>query len=60
MIILHNAVLILQIHIIVFSYFINVYHLLIIEKIVRKYNLNTTLSHILMQHVNSLTIVINI
>ena len=55
MIILHNVISMLQIHITAFSCFINTHHLLTIKKIIRKYNLNTALLHISAQCVNSLT-----
>ena len=59
-IILHDIILMLQIHAAVFNCFINVHHLFIIKKIIKKYNLNMTLLHILIQHVNNLTVMINI
>ena len=60
MIILHNIVSTLQIHITAFNCFVDIHHFLIIEKIIRKYDLNTTLLHILMQCVNSLAVVTSI
>ena len=60
MIILHNIISTLQIHAAAFSCFINVHHLLTVEKIVRKYSLNTALLHISAQCVNSLAAVTSI
>ena len=60
MIILHNTISMLWIHITVFNCFVDVHHLFTIEKIVKKYSLNVTSLHISMQHVNSLAAVINI
>ena len=56
----HDTVSMLQIHAVVFSCFVNAHHFLTVEKIVRKYNLNATLLHILMQHVNSLAVMTSI
>ena len=56
----HNTVSMLQIHIIMFSCFINIHHFLTIKKIIKKYNLNITLSHISVQCVNSLIVMISI
>ena len=56
---MQDAVLMLQIYAALFNCFINIYHLLIMKKYVKKYSLNIIL-HILMQHVNSLIIIINI
>ena len=57
---MYNVISMLQIYITVFNCFINVHHFFTIEKIIKKYDLNTTLLHILMQHVNNLIAVINI
>ena len=43
-----------------FSCFINIHHLFIIKKIIKKYNLNTTLLHTSAQYVNNLITVTNI
>ena len=56
----HNTVSMLQIHTAVFSCFVNIHHFFTVEKIVRKYSLNVTSLHILMQHVNSLAVMTNI
>ena len=60
MIILHDIISMLQIHVAVFSCFINAHHFFTVEKIIRKYDLNVTLLHILMQCANSLAAVTNI
>ena len=60
MIILHDTVSILQIHVTAFNCFINTHHFFTIKKIIKKYNLNTTSLHISAQHANNLTAVTSI
>ena len=60
MIILHDTVSMLQIHIAAFSCFVNVHHFFTVKKIIRKYSLNVTSLHILTQHVNNLAVITSI